>query len=100
VLTGSVLGGFGFSTLLVVLCMWKAWTTAGYNPDYEDLLEIFLNGYLFAISVRLVATILYLVYAHEPIGPYFFEDDKLYIFIFGILLGHFSARRIFRILSK
>jgi hypothetical protein len=58
---------------------------------------MFVNGYLLTIGVRLVVTVLYLIVTHKPIGPLFFEDDKIYIFALGAFLVRFSGRRIVRI---
>ncbi len=45
----------------------------------------------------MVLTVIYLTIAHKPIGPLFFEDDKVYIFALGAFLIRFLGRRIVRI---
>jgi hypothetical protein len=96
-LTGSVLLGLGVGLVLAVLFERRVRRITGHEADAEDLFDVFVNGYLLTIGARLALTVIYLYIIREPIGPLFFEDDKIYIFALGAFLVRFSARRIIRI---
>jgi hypothetical protein len=98
--TVAVGGSIGVGILFALAFIVRARITRAYDPDNEDLFELFSNGYLFATGVRLSVTAVYLLATNKPIGPWFSLDDKGYILLLGLFFIRFSGRRIAHIFRE
>ena len=99
-LASALLWGIVLGSTLAIGYTVRGWRTGSYEPDWGKVAELYLYGYSLVVGVRLLIVAIILVVTHEPLEPWFVEEDKLYIGLVGLLLGLLSADRIRRIFQN